>query len=94
MTDPQNGKLDPQYDQFRRFSATFFGSHEESRVTRLFTTVKTLTPGATSKPSRYGWHFPEMGKIVTENLAYAKALQGMPLLLKSCRWLIRLSHEK
>lgn len=22
---------------------------------------------------RYGWHFPEMGKIVTENLAYAKA---------------------
>ena len=73
-----------------------FGSHEKSRVTRLFTTVKTLTPGATSKPSRYGWHFPEMGKIVTENLAYAKALPGTMGCpdVKSCRWFIRLSNEK
>ncbi|KAJ1470459.1 NUC001 domain-containing protein, partial [Baffinella frigidus] len=25
----------------------------------------------------YGWHFPEMGKIVTENVPYAKAVQLM-----------------
>jgi len=25
----------------------------------------------------YGWHFPEMGKIVTENLAYAKVVKMM-----------------
>lgn len=25
----------------------------------------------------YGWHFPEMGKIITENAAYAKAVQKM-----------------
>merc|ERR1740115_673133 len=25
----------------------------------------------------YGWHFPEMGKIVTENLAYAKTVRLM-----------------
>ena len=23
----------------------------------------------------YGWHFPEMGKIVTDNLAYAKTVK-------------------
>jgi nucleolar protein 58 len=27
----------------------------------------------------YGWHFPEMGKIVTENLAYAKVVKHMGL---------------
>merc|ERR1712050_654001 len=27
----------------------------------------------------YGWHFPEMGKIVTENLAYAKVVRHMGL---------------
>lgn len=27
----------------------------------------------------YGWHFPEMGKIVTENLAYAKVVRLMGL---------------
>eukprot|EP00930_Biecheleria_cincta_P068320 TRINITY_DN5565_c0_g1_i2.p1 TRINITY_DN5565_c0_g1~~TRINITY_DN5565_c0_g1_i2.p1 ORF type:complete len:524 (-),score=160.35 TRINITY_DN5565_c0_g1_i2:109-1446(-) len=27
----------------------------------------------------YGWHFPEMGKIVTENLAYAKVVKLMGL---------------
>lgn len=25
----------------------------------------------------YGWHFPEMGKIITDNLAYAKVVQTM-----------------
>ena len=30
----------------------------------------------------YGWHFPEMGKIVTENLAYAKVVRHMGL--KTC----------
>merc|ERR1711964_904694 len=25
----------------------------------------------------YGWHFPEMGKIVTDNLAYAKTVQAL-----------------
>jgi nucleolar protein 58 len=27
----------------------------------------------------YGWHFPEMGKIVTDNLAYARVVQKMGL---------------
>jgi nucleolar protein 58 len=32
----------------------------------------------------FGWHFPEMGKIVTENLAYAQVikLMGNPLCVK------------
>jgi nucleolar protein 58 len=25
----------------------------------------------------YGWHFPEMGKIVTDNLAYARTIKTM-----------------
>ena len=25
----------------------------------------------------YGWHFPEMGKIVTDNLAYARTVKQM-----------------
>jgi nucleolar protein 58 len=25
----------------------------------------------------YGWHFPEMGKIIADNLAYAKAIKLM-----------------
>ncbi len=25
----------------------------------------------------YGWHFPEMGKILTDNIAYAKCIQAM-----------------
>ena len=25
----------------------------------------------------YGWHFPEMGKIVTDNLAFVKTVQVM-----------------
>jgi RNA processing factor Prp31 len=31
----------------------------------------------------YGWHFPELGKIVTDNLLYARMvrLMGMSLLL-------------
>ena len=35
--------------------------------------LKTRT---SSLAFRYGWHFPEMGKIVTENLAYAKAVRS------------------
>jgi len=31
----------------------------------------------------YGWHFPEMGKIVTENLAYAKVVKLMGLKTKA-----------
>lgn len=31
----------------------------------------------------YGWHFPEMGKIVTENLAYAKVVRLMGLKTKA-----------
>merc|ERR1712003_431252 len=31
----------------------------------------------------YGWHFPEMGKIVTENLAYAKAVKLMGFKTKA-----------
>lgn len=34
------------------------------------------TPVLPSSTVRYGWHFPEMGKIVTENLAYAKVWKG------------------
>merc|ERR1719191_2060654 len=32
----------------------------------------------------YGWHFPEMGKIITENLAYAKVVKlvGMKFKVK------------
>lgn len=25
----------------------------------------------------YGWHFPEMAKIITDNLAYAKIVKAM-----------------
>merc|ERR1712060_898971 len=31
----------------------------------------------------YGWHFPEMGKIVTENLAYAKVVKHMGFKTKA-----------
>merc|ERR1712048_1370260 len=31
----------------------------------------------------FGWHFPEMGKIVTENLAYAKCVKLMGLKTKA-----------
>merc|ERR1712224_909637 len=31
----------------------------------------------------YGWHFPEMGKIITENLAYAKVVKLMGLKTKA-----------
>mmetsp|Transcript_52518 Transcript_52518/g.94200 ORF Transcript_52518/g.94200 Transcript_52518/m.94200 type:complete len:500 (+) Transcript_52518:84-1583(+) len=31
----------------------------------------------------YGWHFPEMGKIVTENLAYAKVVRLMGFKTKA-----------
>jgi len=25
----------------------------------------------------YGWHFPELGKIITDNLAFAKVIKAM-----------------
>merc|ERR550525_1058188 len=31
----------------------------------------------------YGWHFPEMAKIITENLAYAKVVKLMGLKTKA-----------
>merc|ERR1712226_1800974 len=36
----------------------------------------------------YGWHFPEMGKIITENLAYAKVvkLMGLKTKAKDCNF--------
>ena len=27
--------------------------------------------------SRYGWHFPELGKIITDNLAFVKTVEFM-----------------
>merc|ERR1740138_1886910 len=32
----------------------------------------------------YGWHFPEMGKIITDNLAYARIIQKMGMR-SSCK---------
>ena len=29
------------------------------------------------KKEWYGWHFPELAKIITDNLAYAKVLRTM-----------------
>ena len=31
----------------------------------------------------YGWHFPELGKIVTDNLAYAKTVKAMGKLIRN-----------
>ena len=28
----------------------------------------------------YGWHFPELGKIVTDNLAYAKTVKAIGMV--------------
>ena len=43
----------------------------------------------------YGWHFPELGKIVTDNLAFAKTIKMMG---KRCRIIVngffRLSSAK
>jgi nucleolar protein 58 len=33
----------------------------------------------------YGWHFPELGKIVTDNLAFAKTVKLMGELRHSAR---------
>ena len=30
-----------------------------------------------NKKEWYGWHFPELAKIITDNLAYAKVLRKM-----------------
>merc|ERR1712139_639927 len=36
----------------------------------------------------YGWHFPEMGKIITDNLAYARVVKhmGMKARAKDCKF--------
>ena len=34
---------------------------------------------------RYGWHFPEMGKIVTDNLAYVRTVQAMGMRENACK---------
>lgn len=44
-----------------------------------------------SSTVRYGWHFPEMGKIVTENLAYAKVWKGARVQAGRCRCRLSLS---
>lgn len=31
----------------------------------------------------YGWHFPEMGKIVTDNIAYVRTVQKMGMRSKA-----------
>lgn len=28
-----------------------------------------------SSPARYGWHFPELGKIITDNIAFVKTIK-------------------
>jgi nucleolar protein 58 len=32
---------------------------------------------APSKQEWYGWHFPEMAKIIVDNIAYAKVIRKM-----------------
>lgn len=29
----------------------------------------------------YGWHFPEMGKIVTDNIKYAQVVSGVDTMV-------------
>ena len=38
---------------------------------------KELNTYAMRAKEWYGWHFPEMGKIIVDNLAYAKCVQAM-----------------
>jgi nucleolar protein 58 len=37
------------------------------------------------KKEWYGWHFPELAKIITDNLAYAKVLRTMGKEQSPCR---------
>ena len=42
----------------------------------------------------FGWHFPEMAKIVTDNLTYAKVIKTMGIVSKIIKSLIfRLSNR-
>merc|ERR1712020_385368 len=34
---------------------------------------------------RYGWHFPEMGKIITDNLAYVRTVQKMGMRVNAAK---------
>ncbi len=38
----------------------------------------------------YGWHFPEMTKIVADNIKYAKAVCSSSLLLHRAEWCVKL----
>lgn len=38
----------------------------------------------------YGWHFPEMTKIITDNIVYAKVVCSFPFLLQQLTTLCRL----
>ena len=33
----------------------------------------------------YGWHFPEMGKVVTDNLAYVRTVQKMGMRVNAAK---------
>merc|ERR1712055_430099 len=33
----------------------------------------------------YGWHFPEMGKVVTDNLAYVRTVQKMGMRVNASK---------
>ena len=39
--------------------------------------VCSITHTSLTRQEWYGWHFPEMGKIITDNLAYAKVIRAM-----------------
>ena len=41
----------------------------------------------------YGWHFPEMGKVVTDNLAYAKTIKKMTYRTNCASTDFRFVHE-
>ena len=44
-----------------------------------------ITQDTSSIFFRYGWHFPEMGKIVTDNLAYVRTVQAMGMRENACK---------
>lgn len=37
----------------------------------------------------YGWHFPELGKIITDNLAYCKSVRKIGLYKHRPEWVLR-----
>ena len=42
-----------------------------------FPRMKMLTPELLTVKEWYGWHFPEMGRIVNDNLAYSRVIMKM-----------------